>query len=60
MATTLQKLHKVAVCVGESGRLEEAEELLRRCLRIKDAKLDPEGVWMCPTRCSPLVFAFKR
>lgn len=35
-------LHELGVCVRPTGRLEEAEKLLRRCLKIKEARLASE------------------
>ena len=35
-------LHRLGVCKREAGRLEEAEQLFRRCLVVTEVKLGPE------------------
>ena len=42
-------LYQLGVCVREAGQLDEAEELLRRCLTIEEVKLGPEDVQVAYT-----------
>lgn len=37
-------LYELGVCVGQVGRIAEAEDLLKRCLSIQEANLAPEDV----------------